>query len=130
LNNAWPAPKSSIRIALGLTFIIAGFVWTVFFFTLLPFSGLDRLTGWFGAIIASVFFFLGICIGFSLKPKETTVGFLVLVAWSLGLVLLPVPEGYGEAVFGGWFLVLCAMVALYEKHRKKSAHYNKGIEKE
>jgi hypothetical protein len=95
-----------------------------------PFSGLDRLTGWFGAIIGGVFLFLGICIGFSVKLSEITAGFLVLVAWSLGLALLPVPEGYSEAVFGGWFLVLCAIVALYEKYRKRGSHFKKGMEKE
>jgi hypothetical protein len=127
--NKWPAPKSNVRIVLGLTFFIGGFIWVVCFFKFIPFSPLDRLTGWLGAITAGLLFFLGICIGFSAKPKGAIAGFVIFVAWSLGLILLPVPEGYGEAVLGGWFLVLCAMVALYEKFRKKSTYHKKGTEK-
>lgn len=122
MNNTWPATKSNTRLAFGLTLIIAGFVWTIYFFMFQPFSVLDRLTGWFGAMIGGVFLFFGICIGFSKKLKEIAAGFLVLVVWSLGLALLPVPQGYGEAVFGGWFLVLFAVIALYGKYRKKGAH--------
>ena len=120
--DKWHAPKSGTRIDFALAFFIGGLIWAVYFFEFRSFSPLDRLTGWVGAITASLFFFLGLCIGFSTKPKSAIAGFLVFAAWSLGLILLPVPEGYGEAVFGGWFLVLFAMVALYEKYMKKSTH--------
>lgn len=121
--DKWPGPKSNTRIALGLTFIIAGLVWAVYFFEFIHFSPLDRLTGWVGAITAGVFLFSGFCIGFGVKPKSAIAGFLVFVTWSLGLALLPVAGGYSEAVFGGWFLVLFAIVALYERYKKKNAAY-------
>jgi hypothetical protein len=122
--NKWPAPKSNTRIALGLTFIIAGFVWAIYFFAFIPFSPSDRLTGWFGAITASILLFLGLCIGFGAKPKEVIVGSLVIVAWSLGLILLPAPEGYTEAVFGSWAIlgmIIIIIYAKYEKSRKKNS---------
>ena len=128
--DKWPTPKSNTRIALSLTFFVGGFIWIIYFFEFMPFSPLDRLTGWLGAITASLLFFLGLCIGFSAKPKSAIIGFLVFTAWSLGLIILPVPEGYGEAIFGAWFLVLFGIVALYEKYRKKSTRYENITKKQ
>jgi hypothetical protein len=118
--SKWPAPKSDARIALALIFFIVGFIWIICFFEFLPFSPSDRLIGWLGAITASLLFFTGLCVGFSIRPKEAIAAFLAWIVWSLGLIYLPVPEGYGEAVFGGWFLVGFAVVALYEKYRKRA----------
>lgn len=124
--DKWPAPKSNARITLGLTFIIAGFIWTVYFFEFIPFSPLDSLTGWFGAITASILLFLGLCIGFSAKLKEAIAGFLIFIVWSLGLILLPVPEGYAEAVFGSWAILGMILIIIFAKY--KESRKKKGVQ--
>ena len=116
--DKWPSPKSNRRVALGLTLIVAGFIWIVYFFEFMPFSPSYRLTGWIGAIIASLLLFSGLCIGFNAKPKGAIAGFLVFIVWSLGLVLLPVPGGYAEVVFGSWAILGMIIVITYAKYQE------------
>jgi hypothetical protein len=118
----WRAPKSNARIILGLILIVAAFLWLTYFYNYLsstyPHTSPDRLTGWFGAIIACSLFFSSFCIGFNVKTKKAVIGFLFFIVWSYGLVLLPIPEGYGEAVLGGWAILFMAFVTVYAKYEQ------------
>jgi hypothetical protein len=67
---------------------------------------------------------LGLFSIFVVKVKQAIASFLVLVLWSLGFLILPTPpEGFAEAEYGGWFLVLFPAVFFYAKltESKKSA---------
>lgn len=124
--DEWRASKSNVRIALGLVLIIAGFVWLALFFEFMPISPSNILVGWLGAIITGFFFFSAICISFDDKAKKAIVVGLVCLLWSLGFLVLPVPEGYAETVYGGWAIIFMALVILYAKYessqkRKTSA---------
>jgi len=131
--DKWYKPKSHIRIFLGLLLIIAGFAWLTFFYNYIsiiyPRTTPDILIGWFGALVTSFLFFLAICVGFSVKTKKTVVAALVLFIWSLGFLVLPVPEGYAEAVYGSWALLGMVAVGLYAKY-EESKKKNLAKEKE
>jgi len=128
--DEWYAPKSNVRIALCLVLIIAGFAWILVFFKFVSFSPQDRLTGWLGAIIAGFFFFWAFCIGFSVKTKKILVGTLVCFSWSMGFLIIPVPEGYAETVYGSWAIVLIAIVAIYAKYKESRKKKNVRLGKE
>jgi hypothetical protein len=114
----WHAPKSNTRIILSLISFAAAFIFMAWFFKYAPFSPSDRLVGWLGAITTCFLFFSGFYIGFSIKTKKAIVGFLAFLIWSLGLLFLPVPEGYAEAVYGSWAILFMAAVALYAKYEE------------
>jgi len=120
-------PKSKIRTVMSAIFILGFFVWDAFFFYHLlstyPYTTPDKLIVWFGIIIAGLLIFIGITVGAGADAKTIAVGSIVCVVWSLGLLVIPVPEGYGEAVLGSYAILLMVMVALffeYKKFRKKN----------
>jgi len=130
--DEWYKPKSNVRVILGLIFIITGFIWMIFFYNYMsityPRTTPAILIGWLGAIITSFLFFLGICVGFSVKTKKVVVATSILFVWSLGFLVLPVPEGYAEAVYGSWVLILMVAIGLYAKYeesKKKKARLEK-----
>ncbi len=131
------APKSKTRIVASAILILGFFIWDTFFFYYLlstyPHTTPDKLTVWFGIVIAGLLIFVGIAVGAGINAKTIAVGAIVCAAWSLGLVLLPVPEGYAETVYGGWTILLMLLVAFYfeyEKSRKRKAQAGKKIEEE
>lgn len=119
--------KSRTRAVVSAIFIVGFFAWLAVFFSY-TFSidtqtFLGKLTIWFGIIIAGLLIFLGIAVGAGADAKTMTAGSIVFVVWSLGLLVIPVPEGYGEAVLGSYSILLMVMVALffeYKKIRKRS----------
>ena len=73
-------------------------------------------------IIGGFLFFSGYCVGSNIGFKKMVLSFLVVVVWSLGFLILPVPEGYAEAVYGSWAILLMVIAALYfrrEESKKK-----------
>jgi hypothetical protein len=131
MNSEWQTPKSNIRIALGVAFIIAGFVWLVYFgnymLTAYRYSTPDKFIVWLGLMTFSLLLWIAFYIGFSIKTRKAVLGFLSILIWSIGLLLIPVPEGYGEAVLGSYFLLFILLMALYAKHeesKRKKARQN------
>lgn len=119
--------RSMARTLVSVVFIAGFFVWDAFFFFYLlstyPNSTPDKITVWFGIIIAGLLIFLGIAVGAHADALTITVGSVVCVVWSLGLLVIPVPEGYGEAVLGGYAILLMVTIAIffeYKKHWKRT----------
>lgn len=123
--NEWYAPKSNIRIILSLVSFAAAFIFMTWFFKYAPFSPSNKLMGWLGAVTTCFLLFLGFYIGFSIGTKKAIAAFSVFLIWSLGLIFLPVPEGYAEAVYGGWAILLMAIIALYAKYEESKKKKNK-----
>jgi hypothetical protein len=131
MDNEWHTPKSHTRIALGVTFIIAAFVWMTYFgnylLTTYKYSTPDRFVFWFGATISVSLLFVGFTIGFSMKIKQAVLGFLYLLGFLFTLQLIPVPEGYGEAVYGSYFLLYMLPMILYIRHEKSKKNKNQVL---
>ncbi len=82
----------------------------------------DRSRVWIIVTIAACFLYSAVCLGFGGTAKNLSVGIVFLIFWSFGLVMLPAPEGYGAAIYGGWAILAMIFVMLYfeyEKSRKR-----------
>lgn len=111
-----------IKIAAGILLILGFFLWITYFFYQIfvnyPSQIPDRLTIWLGLIFALFLLLSGISIGVGASFRKMLFGFLFLVAWSYGLLAIPTPEGYGEAVLGLWAILGLAAVVLYYEYEK------------
>lgn len=114
----WYKPTSTLRVVLGIVFIIAAFVFMIYYFNFIPFSTSNMLTVWLGAIVTCFLFLLGFYVGLDISTKKVLVAALVLSIWSMGLLILPVPEGYGEAVYGCWAVLLMIIMILFAKYQE------------
>lgn len=117
-------PRSKTRILLSISLIVASFVFVAWFFLYVPFSPSNKLMMWAVLLISGFLFFSGYCVGSNINFKKMLSWFLVVIVWSMGFVVLPVPEGYAETVYGSWAILLMAIVALYyrrEKSRRNQA---------
>jgi hypothetical protein len=61
--------------------------------------------------------FLAFYVGFDLETKKVVVGASTWLIWSTGVLVLPLPEGYGEEVLGGWAALFCVITVLYVRYR-------------
>jgi len=125
--------KSRIRIAVGSLLILGCFVWAIYFSFAVPFGQLPpayaKITIWGSVIVASLLLFLGLLVlAENVDTKKMVLGFIFFVVWSIGLLAIPVPEGYGEGVLGIYFLLLIVALWLYSKYvgSKKKLHLKKG----
>ena len=123
--DEWYAPKSNTRIILSLISFVAAFVFMAWFFKCVPFSPSNKFTMWLGAVATAFLFFLGFYVGFNIKKKKVIGGFSAFLIWSLGLLFLPVPEGYTEAVYGSWAILFMAIIALHAKHQESKKRKSK-----
>lgn len=121
--------KSRVRIAAGSLLILGCLVWAVYFSFAVPLEHLSsayaKITVWAGVIVGSILLFLGLLVlAENVDMRKMFLGFIFFLVWSLGLPLIPVPEGYGEGVLGIYFLLLIAALWLYSKFMgsKKKAH--------
>lgn len=84
----------------------------------------SNLKTWLVLDVLACMGFSGTAIGFGGTAKDLIFGNLFLIGWAYGLVILPVPEGYAEAVYGGWAVLAMIVVIAYfeyEKRRGKTA---------
>jgi hypothetical protein len=116
-TEEWYEPTSTLRIAFATAIILAALVFMVSYFSFAPFSTSDRLSVWVGAEIICLLLFLAFYVGFDLETKQVVVGASIWLIWSIGLLVLPLPEGYGEAVLGGWAALLGVIIVLYVRYR-------------
>lgn len=76
-------------------------------------------------LIACFLLLSGICTVSNVDLKKMSIGFSLFMIWSFGLIVIPIPEGYGEAVLGGyaifWMLLLAAFFKYKEYKKKKSS---------
>ncbi len=121
----WTGVGRKLRVIAGILSILGFFVWATFFYyyvsLIFPRATPDKFVVWVGIIIATVFLLVGFLLlfqGKSANSKELFVGYLLFVIWSFGLLVIPTPEGYGEAVLGGYFILLIAALALYSRYKK------------
>jgi len=118
-----------MRIAVSLVFFIGFFLWSLYFYSYIsmtyPYAIPDKLVVWGGLVVASIFLLSGFLVllkGEATNSKEVVIGFVFFVVWSIGLLVIPVPEGYGEGLLGIYFLLLIVALWLYSKYigsRKK-----------
>jgi len=123
--------KSRARVALSIFFFTGFFVWSLYFYSYIsltyPHAIPDKLVVWGGLIVASSFLLVGFIVLLKDKPtksKDVVIGFVFFFVWSLGLMAIPVPEGYGEGVLGIYFLFLIAALVLYSKLRESRKKTN------
>jgi hypothetical protein len=117
ITEDWYKPTSTLRMALATVIIIAALVFMVSYFRFVPFAISDRLNVWVGAEIMGLLLFLAFYVGFDLETKQVVVGASIWLVWSIGVLVFPLPEGYGEAVLGGWAALLGVITVLYVRHR-------------
>ena len=130
--DEWYKTRGAVGIILGLAFFIAGFVWLWYFFEYELFSPSDRFSIWLGAVIAGLLFFSGFCVSFKVQAKKSVMFTLMFLGYSL-IFFVPVPSGYEEFYYGGFAVLLMAIVAFYAKYeesKKKKAQVGKETEKE
>jgi len=108
-------------VIIATVLIVTGIVLLIIFMQ--AFSPLNLLDTLEVALVVCLLIFAGFAVGFSLKIKSVVGVFLVLIVWSLGFLVIPVPPpDEGDAVYGGYFLLLVVLIAAYGKftHRKKA----------
>ena len=112
------ARVSKGRIALSILSFCTALIVATCFSVYVPFSPSDRLKMWIFIAVESCLMFSVGCIGLGGTVKSLLAGLLFATIWSFGLVMLPVPEGYGEAVYGGWAIFGMIIVILYFESKK------------
>jgi hypothetical protein len=104
-------------LILGLVFIITSFILVIFFFQFVPFNPADRLAMWLTIVPIALFFELGLFFIVKAKIKEAVRFFAIFLVWSL-ILLVPVPQGYEEPIYGGSWVLIFAIWILYDKYKK------------
>lgn len=134
--NEWHITKSKTKIAIGLVLIASSFVWITYFYVYASFmysyTTPEKFTVWFAIMVTCLLFFWGFCMIFDVNAIKILELSLIFPIWSLGLLVLPIPKGYEEAVLGSYFLLWVLIIALYfeyEKYKKKRRS-QKGTEKD
>lgn len=110
--------KSKERTIFGIFGLVAFFVVSALAFMYRDFLMVNRLQAWTVIVIDICLLFSALCIGLGGTMKNLVVGVVFLVLWTYGFLILPTPEGYGEAVYGGWALLAIIFVALYSEYEK------------
>jgi len=113
---AWKVRSSNRMLILGTILIIIGFILIALFPTFLSFSPSSRLAGWFWAILIMLSFELGIFSILVIRTKGIVKALALSLIWSL-VVLIPVPSGYEEPVYGGSLILLVALAIFYDKRK-------------
>jgi len=114
----WQVRSSNKMLILGIVFIIIFFVIMLLFPNFMSLS--PNMVGiWLYTLLMVFALELGFFSIFVVKIKQAIAAFLVIFLWSLGFLVLPTPpEGYGEAEYGGWAILLMIIVVFYAKRQK------------
>lgn len=124
--DEWYKTRGGIGIVLGLVFFVAGFIWMWCFFQFELFSPSNRLSIWLGAVIAGLLFFTGFCVSFKVQLKKSVMFALIFLGYSL--VFLSVPSGYEEVYYGGFAILIMAILVLYAKLKKSEKKNQKHMD--
>lgn len=113
----WKVKPSNKMLILGTILIIVGFGFMTLFSTFMSFS-LNRLTMWLYVVLIGLVFELGLFSIFVVKTKEVVRALLASFIWSC-ILLIPVPQGYEEPIYGGSLIFLVAIMILYDKYKSR-----------
>jgi len=111
----WEVRASNRMLISGVIFIIAGFVLLALFPAYASFYP-DRPMLWLYAICTGLIFELGLFAIIKVKIRGVVTALLVSFCWSF-VLLVPVPQGYEEPVYGVSLILLVAAMIFYDKHR-------------
>jgi hypothetical protein len=116
---AWKVRSSNKMLILGMVFFGIGFTLITLFPTFMSFYPSNRIVGWSWAILVSIFFELGLFSIIVVKIRDAIITMTALFIWSL-VVLVPVPQGYEEPIYGGALILMVATMILYSKYKSKN----------
>jgi small neutral amino acid transporter SnatA (MarC family) len=112
-------------LVLGIVFFIAGFALLAFFPSFMS-SSPNKVAGWLYALLTATPFGLGLFSIIKVKAKEAIIAMILVYGWSV-ILLIPVPNGYEEPIYGGFLVFLVAIMMLYNKSRGSKKKENQNL---
>jgi hypothetical protein len=115
-------------LVLGIVFFIIGLALMALFPTFMTFSP-DRFVILLYVLLMALPFGLGLFSIIVVKKRDVVTAFIAFFIWSL-VLLVPVPQGYGEPIYGGSLILMVGTILLidkYKKSKKKDANLGKKI---
>ena len=114
--------KSRTRRIVAWAFLVASFIWLVFLgaymLSAFRYSTPDPFTVWSGIAIFGLFVFGFAYLISTEKLWKMILGFCYFLAVITGMFMIPVPEGYAEAVLGVYYVLSMSPFLLYAKYKK------------
>lgn len=108
---------NSIKAAVSIVFIVAGFIILTIFFYFIPFSIEDRFTIWLWMILAGSMFGLAIFTVLGFKIKKALGVMVFVIFWSL-IYFAPIPTDIQELVWAVWLFLLVSLLWVHKKYKE------------
>jgi uncharacterized membrane protein YgcG len=132
MNTEWQLTKNRTRRIVAWVLLVASFIWLVFFLnfmlTAFRYSTPDPFTVWSGMVIFSLFVFGFAYLISTEKLWKMILVFCYVLTVITGMFMIPIPEGYAEAVLGVYCILSMSPLLLYARYKKSRKAVKRNIQ--